>query len=78
MFLKTYLRVAYEIDIMTCMYIYDVENDNRLSQLPAIIMNQVFVEEQTTKTTTTTTVTLGITKSTSSSFVSPISTTSTS
>ena len=32
------------------LYVYDVENDNTLSQLPAIIKNQVFVEEQTTAT----------------------------
>ena len=30
------------------LYVYDVENDNTLSQLPAIIKNQVFVDEQTT------------------------------
>ena len=36
------------------LYVYDVENDNTLSQLPAIIKNQVFVDEQTTTTTTTT------------------------
>ena len=35
------------------LYVYDVENDNTLSQLPAIIKNQVFVDEQTTTTTTT-------------------------
>ena len=32
------------------LYIYDVENDNTLSQLPAIIKNQVFVDEQTSTT----------------------------
>ena len=32
------------------LYVYDVENDNTLSQLPAIIKNQVFVDEQTTTT----------------------------
>ena len=37
------------------LYVYDVENDNTLSQLPAIIKNQVFVDEQTTTTTVTTT-----------------------
>ena len=37
------------------LYVYDVENDSTLSQLPAIIKNQVFVDEQTTTTTTTTT-----------------------
>ena len=58
------------------LYVYDVENDNTLSQSPAIIKNQVFVDEQisTTSTTTTTTVTLGIKKSTSSSSESLIST----
>ena len=30
------------------LYVYDVENDNTLSQLPAVIKNQVFVDEQTT------------------------------
>ena len=30
------------------LYVYDVENDNTLSQLPAIIKNQVFVDEQAT------------------------------
>ena len=34
------------------LYVYDVENDNTLRQLPAIIKNQVFVEELTTSTTT--------------------------
>ena len=34
------------------LYVYDVENDNTLSQLPAIIKNQVFVDEQTTMTST--------------------------
>ena len=34
------------------LYVYDVENDNTLSQLPAIIKNQVFVDEQTTTTST--------------------------
>ena len=36
------------------LYVYDVENDNTLSQLPAIIKNQVFVDEQTTTIATTT------------------------
>ena len=58
------------------LYVYDVENDNTLSQSPAIIKKQVFVDEQTTSTTTTTT--LGVTMSTSSSSISSISTTSTS
>ena len=39
------------------LYVYDVENDNTLSQLPAIIKNQVFVDEQTTTTTSTVTTT---------------------
>ena len=30
------------------LYVYDVENDTTLSQLPAIIKNEVFVDEQTT------------------------------
>ena len=34
------------------LYVYDVENDNTLSQLPAIIKNQVFVDDQTTTTST--------------------------
>ena len=34
------------------LYVYDVENDNTLSHLPAIIKNQVFVDEQTTTTST--------------------------
>ena len=36
------------------LYVYDVENDNTLSQLPAIIKNQVFVDEHATTTKTTT------------------------
>ena len=36
------------------LYVYDVENDHKLSLLPAIIKNQVFVDEQTTTTSTTT------------------------
>ena len=39
------------------LYVYDVENDNTLSQLPAIIKNQVFVDKQTTTTSSTTTTT---------------------
>ena len=35
------------------LYVYDVENDNTLSQLPAVIKNQVFVDEYTTTTSTT-------------------------
>ena len=61
---------------------YDIENDNTVSDSPAIIMNQVFVNEQTTTTTTTTTstttITLGMPMSTSSFAISSISTTSTS
>ena len=62
------------------LYVYDVENDNTLSQLPAIIKNQAFADEETSTTTSTTTTTtrLGITKTTSSSSVLLISTTSTS
>ena len=36
------------------LYVYDVENDHKLSDLPAIIKNQVFVNEQTTAISTTT------------------------
>ena len=49
------------------LYVYDVENDNTLSQLPAIIKNQVFVDEKTststltTSSTTTTTIITSIT-----------------
>ena len=43
------------------LYVYDVENDNTLSQLPAIIKNQVFVDEQTTTTTTITSSTTTVT-----------------
>ena len=39
------------------LYVYDVENDNTLSQLPAIIKNQVFVYKQTTTTSSSTTTT---------------------
>ena len=56
------------------LYVYDVESDNTLSQSPAIIKNQVFVDEQTSTTITPITMTM----STSSSSVSSISTTSTS
>ena len=68
------------------LYVYDVENDNTLSLLPAIIKNQVFVDEQTTTTSTTTsttTITTGSTStttttgSTSTTAISSISTTST-
>ena len=37
------------------LYVYDVENDNTLSPLPAIIKNQVFVQQETTSVTITTT-----------------------
>ena len=50
------------------LYVYDVENDNTLSKLPAFIKNQVFVDEQTTttlSTTTTTTTTTTVTATTS-------------
>ena len=55
------------------LYVYDVENDNTLSQLPAIIKNQVFVDEQTTKlTSTTTTTTTRLTTVLVSSSIFPI------
>ena len=50
------------------LYVYDVENDNTLSQLPAIIKNQVFVDGHTAETSTTT---LSIT--TTSSLISTLS-----
>ena len=37
------------------LYVYDVENDNTLSLLPAIIKNEVFVDEHTTTMSITTT-----------------------
>ena len=37
------------------LYVYDVENDNILSPLPAIIKNQVFVQQETTTSVTITT-----------------------
>ena len=37
------------------LYVYDVENDNTLSLLPAIIKNEVFVDEHTTTVSITTT-----------------------
>ena len=46
------------------LYVYDVENDNTLSQLPAIIKNQVFVDEQTTTTKTSTTTEISTTTTT--------------
>ena len=36
------------------LYVYDVENNHKLSELPAIIKNQVFVNEETTAISTTT------------------------
>ena len=42
------------------LYVYDVENDNTLSQLPAIIKNQVFVDEQRTTTTEISTTATGL------------------
>ena len=59
------------------LYIYDVENDTTVSDSPAIIKNQVFVNEQTT-TVTTTTAPISMTMSTSSSSISSISTSPTS
>ena len=38
------------------LYVYDVENDHKLSQLPAIIKNQVFVDAKRTTTSITTTI----------------------
>ena len=58
------------------LYVYDIENDNTLSQLPAIIKNQVFVDEQTTTTsrtsasTTTSTLTTTTTSSTTTIITS--------
>ena len=40
------------------LYVYDVENNNALSQLPAIIKNQLFVDEETSTTTTSSTTTI--------------------
>ena len=60
------------------LYVYDVENDNTLSQLPAIIKNQEFVDEQTTTTTIATKTTVKFEIKKSSSSVSLISTTSSS
>ena len=47
------------------LYVYYVENDNTLSQLPAIIKNQVFVDEQATISSTPPTDTI----STTSTFI---------
>ena len=38
------------------LYVYDVENDHKLSVLPAIIKNQVFVDAKRTTTSITTTI----------------------
>ena len=35
------------------LYVYDVENDNTLSPLPAIIKNNIFIEQTATQMTTT-------------------------
>ena len=52
------------------LYVYDVENDHKLSDLPAIIKNQVFVNEQTTTTATSTiTITTTTTAVASSSLI---------
>ena len=40
------------------LYVYDIENDNTLSQLPAVIKDHVFVDEQTTTTSSSTTGTI--------------------
>ena len=53
------------------LYVYDVENDNTLSQLPAIIKNRVFVDEQIPTVTTTS-------STAATTAISSISTTSTS
>ena len=54
----TLLRVVYQILLLAHgyydLYVFDVKNDNIV---PAIIKNQVFVDEQTTTTTSATTVT---------------------
>ena len=42
------------------LYVYDVENDHKLSDLPAIIKNQVFVNEETTAISTTTRLTTAL------------------
>ena len=52
------------------LYVYDVENDNTLSELPAIIKNQVFVDEQTTTTSTATTSTTALASSSISVILS--------
>ena len=50
------------------LYVYDVENDNTQSQLPAIIKNQVFVDKQATITSSPT-----IGRSSTTTLVSSIS-----
>ena len=51
------------------LYVYDVENDNTLSQLPAIIKNQVFVDEQTTQTLIITSLSISVTSITASTML---------
>ena len=60
------------------LYVYDVENDNTLSQLPAIIKNQVFVDEQTTTSTSASTTTSTLTTTTTSSSTTTVITSITS
>ena len=56
------------------LYVYDIENDNTLSQLPAIIKNEVFVDEHTTtKSTTTGSITTTVSITTTSSLISTLS-----
>ena len=52
------------------LYVYDVENDNTLSQLPAIIKNLVFIDEQSTSTTIGSTTTTGSITTITSSLIS--------
>ena len=54
------------------LYVYDVENDNTLSQLPAIIKNQVFVDEQTSTPSSTTVTTVRLITVLSSNSISLI------
>ena len=51
------------------LYVYDVENDNTLSQLPAIIKNQVFVDEQATPTLIITSLSISATSITASTML---------
>ena len=55
------------------LYVYDVEKNNTLSQLPAIIKNQVSVNEPTTTKSTTTTVSIATTTSSLISTLSSLS-----